>query len=225
MEIMKKLYKHELNFDYALKYFEGELNEVNALSNSLLKIEELKNGKFFTLLPDNANLDKIHDFKIGGILPQLPIEKQIINGKISLFSWISDINKELAELILKKVNSSDNLICVFDDVSGNTPIDKNHPCFSDNYSVFYEDEVYYIIKENNISFNLICDCFRASTSFWHSLAIITKANINTFNKFLTKEIINEVCLKTELIMVGAYDGEGYVFWEKTQQNGSKGVFE
>ena len=101
-----------------------------------------------------------------------------------------------------------------DDVSGSTPKDESHPCFFDNYSVFYNEEVYSLLTKNNISKELILKCLRFSTSFWHSLCVFTPADFIKETKFLNLEKIKEICLTTELIMVGAYDAEGYLFWEK-----------
>ena len=53
--------------------------------------------------------------------------------------------------------------------------------------------------------------------------MLTSANLTEVNKTLSLEKIKEICLKTELAMVGAYDGEGFVFWEKNLDEG-KGFF-
>ena len=34
------------------------------------------------------------------------------------------------------------------------------------------------------------------------------------NQKLTIKKIKEICLNTKIIIVGAYDGEGYIFWER-----------
>lgn len=92
------------------------------------------------------------------------------------------------------------------------------PCFLDNYSVFHNDEVYSLLNKNNISQEVILQCLRFSTSFWHSLCVFTTADLNDVSKELSKKNIREICLMTEIVMVGAYDGEGYVFWEKNDKN-------
>jgi hypothetical protein len=111
-----------------------------------------------------------------------------------------------------------------DDVSGSTPKDKTHPCFSDDYSLFHDDEVYSLLKKDNITIDLILTCLRFSNSFWHSLCVFTTADFTNVFKNLSLKKIKEICLTIELVMIGAYDGEGYVFWEKKLTNGSKGFF-
>lgn len=114
---------------------------------------------------------------------------------------------------------------MIDKVIGEKPKDKSHPYFFDDYTVFCRDEVYYLINSSNFSSKLIAECLRRSTSFWHSLGLITTADLREVEKEFSSENIREICLKTEVAFVGAYDGEGYVFWEKNPSNGSKSFFE
>ena len=220
---MQQLIKYKLDFDPTWKYFKENLDNVNALSSELLNLLNFKNGYFFTLLPDNANFKNIYHFKEGLILPQNPIQTQIINGNRLAFSWTPNIDNELSQLILKEISSNPQFSCIMDNVLG-APEDKNHPCYSDNYTLFYDDEIYSLLN-NNISYDLISLYLRYSHTIWHSLCVLTKADFSNFTKTINLEKIKEICLKTELVIVGAYDGEGYVFWEKNLTNGSKGFFE
>jgi hypothetical protein len=220
---MKQLIKHKLKFDSAWEYVRENLDNVNALSSELLNLLDFKNGYFFTLLPDEANLTEIYHFKCGGILLQYPEEEHVVNGYKSTYSWIPDIDKELSPLILKEIKSKYELSCLIDDVSA-SPKDKYYTLYSDNFSFFYGDEVYYLLKKNNVSVELLLKCLRASTSFWHSLCVFTTADFNGVTETLSLEKIKEVCLKTQLVMVGAYDGEGYLFWEKNITNASMEFF-
>ncbi len=38
----------------------------------------------------------------------------------------------------------------------------------------------------------------------------------TNKKMLSQEKLTEICHNTKIIIVGAYDGEGYLFWEKKE---------
>jgi hypothetical protein len=220
---MKRLNKHKLDFESAYEYIKDNLDKVNVLSAELLKLLNFKNGHFFTLLPDNASFERIYHFKWGGVLPPNPIEECIVNGHKSTYSIKNSINDELSPLILKEIKSKYELSCLIDDVSA-SPKDKYYTLYSDNFSFFYGDEVYYLLKKNNVSVELLLKCLRASTSFWHSLCVFTTADFNGVTETLSLEKIKEVCLKTQLVMVGAYDGEGYLFWEKNITNASMEFF-
>ena len=67
-------------------------------------------------------------------------------GHWSTYSWIPNIRDEISQLILKEIELEKRLSCVFDDVSGTRPKDTFHPCLTDNYTSFHNDEVYYILK-------------------------------------------------------------------------------
>lgn len=222
---MHQLIKYELNFHESLEYVKDNLEDVNALSVALLESLEFKSGHFFTLLPPGSNHEAKHNFLAGGILPQNPIEKYCIDGRQARYSIKATLRDEISNLILNEMNLNARLSGVFDDVSGTTPNHNTHPCFADNYTAFHDDEVYYILNKKNVSYELIWDILKASTSFWHSLGVITKLDLNDFTKSLTLGKIKKICLETELVIVGAYDAEGYIFWEKAPKLGHKGYFE
>ena len=114
MEMTQLLKKYELNFDLSWTYTLDQLKEVNALSVEVLKLVDFKKGHFFTLLPDDADFEMLHNFKIGLILPQYPEQEQIVDGKKSTFSWIPSIKEELSELIFNEMKSKLQFTCIFD---------------------------------------------------------------------------------------------------------------
>jgi len=221
---MKTLNKYKLEFDPTLKYVQDNLDKVNTLSIELLKELDFKNGYFFTLLPDDANFEGIYKFEWGGILPQNPIHEYFVEDQRATYSIKTSINNELDDLILKKMSLETQISYFIDKVTG-TANEVYYTTFSDCNPLFYEKQVYFLINQQNLSSEVISKCLRASTSFWHSLSVFTTANLKTVSKTISLEKINEICLKTELVIVGAYDGEGYVFWEKNLSNANKGFFD
>jgi hypothetical protein len=220
---MKRLNKHKLDFSFAWKYVQDDLDKTNALSSELLNLLNFKNGYFFTLLPDDANTQAIHNFKVGGILPQNPIEEYFLNGHKATYSIKTSIRDELSQLILKEMASHKRLSCIFDDVGCSPTKSKGYPLF-DSHGLFYENESYYLLQKSKISIELIEECLKVSNAFWHSLCLFTTADFSGVTKILNLEKIKEICLTTEMVMIGAYDAEGYVFWEKKLTNVSKNFF-
>jgi hypothetical protein len=182
-------------------------------------------GYFVTLLPTDANIQAKHNFDAGWILPPNPIQEYIVEGQTCRYSIKKSIMDDLSNLILKEMRSRKKLCTVMDDVNGDKPKDESHPCFSDNYTVFYNNEVYSLVNSKNLSTQVISKCLKDSLSFWHSLGVLTTADLTNVDKEFSYENMKEICLKTEVVFVGAYDGEGYVFWEKNPTEGSKGYFE
>jgi hypothetical protein len=56
-------------------------------------------------------------------------------------------------------------------------------------------------------------------ALWHHVFILTEiANIDEMGKEITLDNIKEFCKNTQLLVIGAYDGEGYVFWEPGKED-------
>lgn len=214
---MMKLNRHELDFDLTYKYIQQNLNETNALSSELLKLIDFKNGVFFTLLPNEANFERCYKFEEGAILPQYPEQKYYVSGKECSYSMKPSIRKEISKLIYKEMNKTSKLICILDSVNSSY----EEMFLRDPFYYFrknHNDEIYLLINNNSAYIELILECLRYSNACWHSLCILTTCSFeDSAGRELSSEKIKEICLTTKIIIVGAYDGEGYIFWEKRQK--------
>ena len=213
MEISKKLIKHKLDFLPAWEYTREELDKTNILSSELINSVEIKKGSFFTLLSENANVAQIYNFSWGGILPQNPIEMQMFNGHESFYSWIPSINNELVELMLSEIRIKQNFSYVIDKIVGEKK-DDYFIHYIDSQPHFFNEEVYFHVDYKNASVDVLKKCLKSSRSFWHSLCVFTSADFTNMKVDFCLEDMKQICSKTELFIVGAYDGEGYIFWEK-----------
>lgn len=120
---MKNLLKYFLGHEQTLSFITESLKETNALSIEVLKSIDFKEGHFFTLLPEDANLEGLYKFT-EGILPENP---RIRHGNSnSYYSIISNIREELSDLIKEKIVSNDDLISIFDNFLSKD-IEKKHP--------------------------------------------------------------------------------------------------
>ncbi|MCB1106854.1 MAG: hypothetical protein KDK76_02015 [Chlamydiia bacterium] len=213
---MKKLCRHQLDFHLTFAYFEENLEGSNALCSKLLELINFQNGSFFNLLPTDADLTNQYEFEQGGILPQNPEEEYFIDGKKSTYVRIPTIKNELSAFIFKEI-SKHSFSCIFDDVNTTykETTETHCPLFKSN-GLYLEREVYYIIQKSNVCVKNIKNCLEESNAIWHSLCVLTRTNFDDIiNKKLTHEKLNELCQNAHIIILGAYDGEGYVFWEKT----------
>jgi hypothetical protein len=192
-QMMKKLNRYEFSFEDVFLYFQDNLVNTNTLSSSLIKLINFQTGQFFTLFHE-ANLEKIKEFRQGGI--------------------VSGIKDQIENIVLDKLISDDKLSCIFDDTTST---------FKPNYmgrlfqscGLFYGTEIYYLVTRQIASLNILSRCFFASEAIWHSLCVLTTADLNNISdKKLSLEKMKEICLNATLIIIGAYDGEGYIFWEK-----------
>ncbi len=213
---MKKLKKYKLNFDQTYEYLKSNLDQTNVLSYELLNLLSFKNGSFFTLMPDDTSPDKLHCFEAGGILPQQSI-KEYINGQIKHYSIVQTVRDEVADMLFNELKMRRDIDCLFDDILA-SPLSRKRRDLLDTQGVYYGNEVYYYLQNRNASLDLIKECFHYSTNGWHSLCVLTKAALNTNEKQFSLDKFRKVALKTCLIILQAYDGEGFVFWEVEHAN-------
>ena len=213
--MIKKLIAHSLNEEQALSYFKYQLDETNTLCTELYNINDFKKGHFFTLLPDDADSSRKNYFEWGGILPQNPIEK-LAPPHTGTFSWTPNIKIEISEFIFNKLRNNKLYSCIFDDTMRNKSDPNINKKISSSSLFFYSEEVYYMIKNKLANPLLIKNCLNYSNALWHSFGMITEAKIDNYNQNLTFENIEEICLRCQIIILRAYDGEGYVLWEKNQ---------
>ncbi len=192
-----KMKRHELNASSAIKYFERKLNISNALSKQMLVAITSRKGRFFTILPDCIDLNRIYDFDSGGIATGVRERTEII--------------------ILKNLNGNNTFYCVFDDVSsGYNELNENELFIS--VGANYLNEIYYVVGAKEVSRELLSDCFSYSDAIWHSLCIVTGADCSKIiDKKLDLKNIEDICVDATLVVIGAYDGEGYVFWEPSSE--------
>ncbi|MDR3624644.1 MAG: hypothetical protein P4L16_05850 [Chlamydiales bacterium] len=211
---MKKLNRIELEFEQAFKYVIYNLEGGQSLSVELIAAINFREGCFFTLLPDDYNHPILYQFECGGILPQNPTIEYEVCGEKCSYSIIPTIQNELSLYILDRLKLSDNVSCIFDDVlrSTNSPDLKMPPL---NHLIFTHDNEVYFIIQDNFNADLIALCIEKSNHIWHSLAVLTTANLqNIVGRKLQPEHVKSICLNAQLIIVGSYDGEGYIFWER-----------
>lgn len=207
------LHKIELDFEKSLLFMKNNLEGGNTLSMELLKSIDFQKGKFFTLLPDTANSNQLYAFREAGILPATPAKRYVMDDSNATYSAIPTIQKDVVPLLSQHIHHG--MTCVFEDVL--TTIESTHlSFFNESNSLYnYKSEVYYKVNENVYRNDIIKKCLEESNAFWHSLCVITTWSTKDLKcTKLSSETIKEICLKTQVVMLGAYDGEGYVFWER-----------
>ena len=215
------LKQHKLNYEETVKYFKYNLEGLNTLSIELLNFIHFAQGSFFTLLPDNSNYDRLYEFEAGLVLPQNPEIEYFVSGRRCTYSHIPTIQDEIADFIVKQLSCNKNLSCVFDDCTETATSPEDYlvdDFYLNHVSYIYNKEVFYLIKKENTNLELIKACLQKSNATWHSLCILSTVDCkNIKNHKFTLHNIQAICANAEIILLGAYDGEGYVLWEKSNK--------
>lgn len=210
-----KLHRYDLDFQRTLAYLRKSLTNANTLSDILLEVIDFKKGSLFTLLPEGSNLERLYEFEAGVILPQNPrIVTCSEEGVSSSYSITPSISKKLSEIILETLKNRENITCIFDDII-RSPSDPFKSSSLNGCKYSRDGELYYILGENKASLENVQTALNASYAFWHSLGMLTNADLHLNSYELNEEIFRNICIETQMLFVGAYDGEGYVFWEKS----------
>jgi hypothetical protein len=221
---MKKLIKHPLNPEVAETFFQKNLDGANALSIELLNNFKKEEGHFYTLLPKDANLEHLYQFNAGGILPQNPIKFGSVGNLGNFYhSETPSIMDDLARMIEDILHQNENVTCIIDDVIRNSSHKTIREC-NDQFKsciAFSEKSVYYLFNKENAEFPLLFDCLGRNCGYWHALTILSNISLkDCVGKQLEKPILSQICKNAQMIIIGAYDGEGYLFWEKKLGGGS-----
>jgi hypothetical protein len=217
---MRELKKHELDFDKTIDYFKQNLTSGNTLSEELINLNDFNLGSFFTLLPEEANIERVYKFDLAGILPQNPRMEYLVSEKKSFFSITPTIQDEVGNFILKISSENKRLSCVFEEML-KSPTSPWLDFFKkNNLLLTHQNEVYYILRRQSFKLDFIIKCLEAiGFAIWHSLFVLTEENLSdVVDDHLSLEKLKAICLSAKLIAIGAYDGEGYVFWERNMPN-------
>ncbi len=188
---------HDLDTGRTLPFLQDSLEDANELSKAILQYIDFNKGHFYTLLNKEIPFEQLYQFKSGGVGGS-------IRGHIS-------------SIVLQKIEKEENLICLFDDI-GATYQEPYEDSLFLKVGCHFNEEVYYLVTNQNRSKSLLDTCFYASGGGWHSLCVVS-SGIKSVRKdrAITKADIQNIARNTVFILIGSYDDESFVFWEKTNK--------
>lgn len=209
----REIKKHHLDFEKTIHYFIDHIEADKTLSQKIVGKTNFNQGIFYTFLPSNAEISRLYDFSCGGIIPPIPYGSRTykIEGVSENFhpKNIITMDRECSEIISAYTKETEQNCAVIENYM--LEPENPHAYIKNVKMVPYGKEVYYFLDKNN-SIEEIYKTVRKSSEVWHSLFVLTRINIPLF---FDDEIMKEICENTKFIVAGAYDGEGYIFWEKS----------
>lgn len=186
----------------------------NTLSDEILTIISRAKGQFFTLLPDNANIDGLYQFS-GSILPPEPKKRGKVGNLSGIYTYseIASMNEEIAVFLYEQIQKHGYQF-IADDYNATYQEVKNKEWFN-LYGLHYLEDIYYFLPSQDATPLLIKQCLSRSNTFWHSLSILSKQSmLDHTKKSLQLSDIQDFCSSAQFVLVGAYDGEGQIIWER-----------
>lgn len=196
----------------AVEYVEEQLLLGNTLARYILKEQDLKNGNVITFLPSGTNQNELMNFK-EGILKE-PSERILLKNS-SVMVPKPNMDNELTQIIEDYLKNKKNSICIFEDAL----LRPKDPVVSkiDTDILIINEEIYHFVSGNNINREKIKKTVRRASS-WLFIAILVSClhEISVLHKNgpIKQSDLLILAKRVDKIIIGAYDGEGYLIWEK-----------
>ena len=208
----REIKKHHLDFEKTISYFIDHIQCGKTLAERIVEKVKFNQGSFYTFLPSNAEISRLYEFPYGGIIPPIPYGNRTykIEGLTENFhpQQVITMDRECSEFISSYVKSGTKNCAILEDY--NLESDSPHANMQNVKMTPYGKEVYYFLNKNN-SIEEVYKTMRTSIRVWHSLCVLTQINDVLV---LDNEVLDQICNNAKFVITGAYDGEGYVFWEK-----------
>ena len=221
---MSDTYKEITLEPEAVDYIRDRLAEGKMLAKFLLDRTDLDKGRVTTYLPSDADLSKINNFSSGEVLPTPPPETHhhytTANGTRTLMVPVHNTSTQLAAMIQAFLKQEDARICLFESAVAN-PTDGflSTPNAKDLRVLSFQENVYYLLKQQDDR-EKIQKTLRYAKSF-RVLGVLVHLSKDKFlnedsvRKELTLDELKVLAEETEEIIIGAYDGEGYLIWRRS----------
>ncbi len=193
---MRKLIKYNLDRKKTLDYFQDNLKRLNALSIAVLENILFDLGDFYTLMPESLTEKQLHEFR-GGCVKSYGIQEGVSKYVYDFYS------------------SNTSYTYVFDEYDQTYEPDLKYEIF-DNFGVHLQEEMYFVLQNKDIDTDNIEWCFERSDCIWHSLMVMTDTPFKrNEDRSISKEELQSIAKHAKLVVLRAYDQEGYVFWERS----------
>ena len=188
---MAAIERINLDYTHVISYIKETLENVNLLSDLLLKRIILNSGQFSTMMPVLTDQQDKYQFHVGGLA--------------------CGVHDFANKFILKQMENNNK--CLIDCVQQQYKLPFKGEIF-DACGIHHKDEIYYYLSPLYITSKLLQDCLRFSNSIWHSVCVLSENELQIpASRELDEHNLQHFLNGTTLVLIGAYDGEGYICWE------------
>ncbi|MBI5273714.1 MAG: hypothetical protein HY860_01520 [Chlamydiales bacterium] len=198
-----------------IAYFKDKIEGETAFSKALLSSINFDQGQFFTLLPENADLHFLYQLQSTQILPQDLVGEIYIESLAQTFCgrWVNSMEEEIVDYLDQYIKKHPSLFYLFDDVLRDYPNDIPKELI--NHVRSHNQEIYYVVNETTSNKETIKRIIFSSNAIWHMLGVcIDNITLEKLKEPLSSEDVMSLAKNIQFIMTRAYDGAGYLFWEK-----------
>jgi hypothetical protein len=181
----------------AVPYLESSFSDGKTLSHLVLKSIDLTAGAVFTFLPPGSDARALRNFETGGLMKASGSED----------AAVATIGEEL------RVRKS----AIF--VAEHALARCSDPGIQAKLAKWfcYQDEVYFWIADSGVSDRDVRQVLRNGRSWLNTGFVCSVASVGEVQAGLenpTLQTLKDLAQGVVLILARAYDGEGYIFWQK-----------
>lgn len=202
----------------ATKYIYECLKDGKTLSKYLLEKLDLKSGKITTFLPADISDEEAKQFTEGKLKEPPPqTHKHITAEDGTKWKMVPklDMSFWLVTAIQTFLSNGEKRCCIFEDANAQP----NDPYLASMKTRFltFNKEVYHFLSWEDLDAERILQTIRHAES-WLFIGAMT--SIPKEKDFylevgkITSDELSALAERTEKIIIGAYDGEGYLIWNK-----------
>jgi len=193
----------------ANRYIRNCLEAGNSLAKHLLTQLDLENGRVVSFLPPGVNPSVAQQFRYGGVA----------SAKESISCLVA--------LIRTFLSTGEGRLCICENALArpNDPILSS----SDTRILIFKNEVYHFLSEGDVESRKIRQTIGEAESAYLFIGVMTSVpKESSFSHEARRitipsdELLRVLAERAEKIVVGAYDGEGYLIWNGASASCSKG---
>lgn len=200
--------------DSAKDYLKQKLGW-KSLTKAILKNLDFTSGSIYSMLPEE--LDLSNDYESSLIKRLRHASTIAINSNhLQVEAIVSHAEINLLRSVKSCIVDDKSTVFVVEDLLAKS----SDPNEMENnevapYRYVFNDELYYLLSKSETfekDFNIVNR--RVTTMFF--VGVLTRLPNSILSESRTLEIqqLEEMSIHTEKIIVGAYDGEGYIYWKK-----------
>jgi len=202
----------------AEQYIRDRLADGNALSKALLKLLPIERGQIITCLPPGVVPQSLQDFSTGGKLPTPHTSEWKAaesRGESLLMIPVPSTSAWITSKIREYLREESDHLCVLEDALAR-PTDPALRKRATRHTV-HGDEVYHILLSQDAQYERVEATLRAATSTLPLIGILSTSEETRSGDSLgtlSTVLLEALASRAQKILVGAYDGEGYLVWER-----------
>ena len=206
---MNKLRKYVLGKP-AIKYSKEVMADGLTIFKQILEVIDINQGYIYTVLPDGVDINAIKDYDQGGFTDDYTNRRERVRPIITVEEHVL----ESIQSFLSACNG--NPTCVLEEAISHP----DDPCMKRviaPYALYQQEIYYYLTQRSNLESikEAIKEAHSAYPPLLASMANLTDEDAAILESGqISLEFIKRFAEKTEHIIVGAFDLEGYLIWDK-----------